>query len=41
VSNYLTVVIDPALTFNANFSDWKTGNQRLLMRWPTVRCEVG
>ncbi len=35
----LTVVIDPALIFEATFSDWKTGNQRVLKRWPAVRSE--
>ena len=29
----LTVMIDPCLTFSASYSDWKTGNQRLLKRW--------
>lgn len=35
----LTVVIDPALTFKAEFSDWKTHEQRVLKRWRTVRSE--
>jgi hypothetical protein len=35
----LSVVIDPALTFRANFSDWKTHNQRVLKRWATIRSE--
>ncbi len=35
----LSVVIDPALTFNASFSGWKNGEQRVLKRWPTVRTE--
>ena len=35
----LSVVIDPALTFNASFSDWKNGEQRVLKRWPTVRSQ--
>lgn len=38
-STDLTVVIDPALTFNASFSDWKNGEQCVLKRWPTVRSE--
>ncbi|MGZ4890302.1 MAG: hypothetical protein ACXWBH_14065, partial [Candidatus Angelobacter sp.] len=33
----LTVVIDPGLTFKAEYSDWKTGNQKVLKRWPVVR----
>jgi hypothetical protein len=36
----LSVVIDPSLTFNANFSDWKTSNQRELKRWPAIRSRV-
>ncbi len=35
----LTVVIDTALIFQATFSDWKTGNQRVLRRWPSIRSE--
>ena len=31
----LTVVIDPMLTFRANFSDWKTDDQRLIKEWLT------
>jgi hypothetical protein len=33
-SNDLTVVIDPALTFSATYSEWKKGNGRVLKRWP-------
>lgn len=33
----LSVVIDPSLTFKAEFSDWKTHDQRVLKRWPPVR----
>jgi hypothetical protein len=33
----LSVVIDPALTFKARFSDWKTHNERVLQRWRTIR----
>ena len=33
----LSVVIDPCLTFNASFSDWKTGDERVLKRWPALR----
>ena len=32
----LTVVIDTALTFRAVYSQWKTGNQKVLKRWPMV-----
>lgn len=35
----LTVVIDTAVIFEATFSDWKTGNQRVLRRWPAIRNE--
>jgi hypothetical protein len=35
----LSVVIDPGLRFKAEYSDWKTGNQRVLKRWPLVRSE--
>ena len=31
----LSVVIDPALSFRANFSDWKTNNQRIIKEWQT------
>jgi hypothetical protein len=33
----LTVVIDTALTFRAEYSEWKAGNQKVLKRWPLVR----
>jgi hypothetical protein len=33
----LTVVIDPALMFQATYSEWKAGNQKVLKRWPVVR----
>jgi len=29
----LTFVIDPALTFRADYSKWKAGNQKVLKRW--------
>jgi hypothetical protein len=35
----LSVVINPSLTFNAEFSDWKTQDQRVLKRWPPIRSE--
>ena len=35
----LSVVIDPGLSFNAEFSDWKTHEQRVLKRFPPVRSE--
>jgi len=33
----LTFVIDPALTFRADYSEWKAGNQKILKRWPAIR----
>ena len=33
----LTLVIDPCFLISANFSDFKTGNQRILKRWPTIQ----
>jgi len=35
----LTVVIDPWLTFRADYSKWKAGNQKVLKRWPVFRSE--
>ena len=32
----LTFVIDPALTFQADYSRFKDGNQKILKRWPPV-----
>lgn len=37
----LTVVIDTALTFRAEYSEWKAGNQKILKRWPLVRSNGG
>ena len=33
----LTVVVDPWLTFRADYSKWKAGNQKVLKRWPVFR----
>lgn len=33
----LTVVINTALTFQADYSKWKAGNQKVLKRWPVFR----
>jgi hypothetical protein len=33
----LTVVIDTGLTFQAEYSEWKDGSQKILKRWPVVR----
>jgi hypothetical protein len=35
----LTVVIDPWLTFQADYSRWKAGNQNVLRRWPVFRSD--
>ena len=32
----LTFVIDPALTFRADYSRWKAGEQKILKRWPPI-----
>lgn len=32
----LTFVIDPALTFQVDYSTWKAGEQKILKRWPVV-----
>ncbi len=31
--------IVPCLTIQAEYSDWKTGDQRVLKRWPRMRSE--
>lgn len=38
-STDLTFVIDPALTFQADYSDWKAEEQKLLKRWPVFRSD--
>jgi hypothetical protein len=38
-STNLTVVIDPWLTFQAGYSRWKDGNQKVLKRWPVFRSD--
>jgi hypothetical protein len=35
----LTVVIDPWLTFRADYSRWNDGNQKVLKRWPVFRSD--
>ena len=35
----LTVVVDPWLTFRADYSRWKDGNQEVLKRWPVIRSD--
>jgi hypothetical protein len=38
-STDLTLVIDPWLTFQADYSRWKDGNQKVLKRWPVFRSD--
>jgi len=33
----LTVVIDAGLSFQAQYSEWKAGNQKVLKRWPVAQ----
>ncbi len=33
----LVIDIEPSLSFRADYSDWKTGNERIIKRWPGVR----
>jgi|SRR6185437_12933827 len=33
----LVVDIEPRLSFSADYSDWKTGNERIIKRWPRIR----
>ncbi len=35
----LTFIIGAALTFRADYSKWKAGNQKVLKRWPVLRSE--
>ncbi len=35
----LTVALDPWLTFRADYSMWKDGNQKVLKRWPIFRSD--
>ena len=33
----LVIDIEPCLSFTADYSDWKTGDQRVIKSWPRVR----
>ena len=33
----LVVDVEPCVAFSADYSDWITGNQRVLQRWPRLR----
>lgn len=35
----LVVDIEPRLSFSADYSDWKTGNERIIKRWPRIRSK--
>jgi hypothetical protein len=35
----LTLVIDSWFTFQADYYDWKTGDQKVLKSWPVVKSE--
>lgn len=35
----LRFVIDSWFTFQTDHSDWRTGNQRVLKRWPVIRSK--
>jgi len=35
----LSVLIDPWLTFQVDYSRWKAGNQKILKRWPVFRSD--
>jgi hypothetical protein len=37
----LCLSICPGFAVTADYSDWKTGDQRVLKRWPAVQNEVG
>jgi hypothetical protein len=34
----LHFVMDTRLTMESAYANWKTGNQRMLRRWPAVEC---
>jgi hypothetical protein len=34
----LHVLVEPRLTMEPTYSNWKTGNQRVLRKWPPVDC---
>ena len=33
-------VIDPGFTLESEYADWKTGNWRLIKRWPLIRSQT-
>lgn len=36
----LVIDIEPCLSFAASYSDWKTGDQRVIKSWPRVRSRT-
>jgi len=34
----LLFLLDTRMTMEPKYSDWKTGNQRVLRQWPAVEC---
>ena len=36
----LVIDIEPCLSFTADYSDWKTGDQRVIKSWPRVRSRT-
>ena len=36
----LTLVIDPCFLISSSLSDFSTGNERVLKRWPTIRSQI-
>lgn len=36
----LVIDIEPSLSFKANYSDWKNGNQRVIKRWSHIRSRT-
>ncbi len=37
----LCLSIDPGFTLRAEYSAWKSGEQRILKQWPVIRSEAG
>lgn len=36
----LVIEIEPCLSFRADYSDWKTGDGRIIKRWPRIRSRT-
>jgi hypothetical protein len=37
---HFLLTIDPHLTMEPTYSDWKTGNRRVLKRWQAIKCRL-